>query len=170
MKYYLIMKTPVGELTLFASDTGVASLLWENFDTKKIIKRYNSEMVEHDILLQAKSELKKYFAGNLKNFKIPLDLEGTPFQLKVWQELKKIPYGKTMSYKELATKVGNPNASRAVGGANGKNPVGVIIPCHRVIGASGKLTGFAGGVVVKSKLLKIEKKYITLSNDSRESE
>jgi methylated-DNA-[protein]-cysteine S-methyltransferase len=100
--------------------------------------------------------LKEYFAGTKKEFDVPLDIEGTEFQKKVWEELKKIPYGKTISYKTLAEKLGDVKSIRAVGKANGQNPIAIIIPCHRVIGADGSLIGYAGGLLIKEKLLHLE--------------
>ena len=102
------------------------------------------------------NQLKEYFAGTRKEFDVPLDAEGTEFQKKVWEELKKIPYGKTISYKTLAEKLGDVKSIRAVGKANGQNPIAIIIPCHRVIGADGSLIGYAGGLAIKEKLLHIE--------------
>lgn len=101
-------------------------------------------------------QLKSYFRGDLKRFDVPLKLEGTDFQRAAWKELRKIPYGKTITYGEQARRIGNPKASRAIGGANGANPVAIIVPCHRVIGSNGKLTGFGGGLGVKDKLLALE--------------
>ena len=106
-----------------------------------------------DILYQ----LKEYFAGRLQNFKVKMHLEGTDFQLRVWQELQQIPYGKTASYGQIAKQIGNPKACRAVGGANNKNPIPIIIPCHRIIGNDGSLTGFGGGLELKKDLLRLEK-------------
>jgi len=102
------------------------------------------------------NQLKEYFAGTRKEFNIPLDIEGTDFQQKVWNELQKIPYGKTISYKSLSEKLGDVKAIRAVGKANGQNPIPIIIPCHRVIGANGTLVGYAGGLAIKEKLLHLE--------------
>jgi len=102
------------------------------------------------------NQLKEYFAGTKKKFDVPLDVIGTEFQKKVWQELQKIPYGKTISYKTLSEKLGDVKAIRAVGTANGKNPIAIIIPCHRVIGADGKLIGYASGLDIKEKLLHLE--------------
>ena len=107
-------------------------------------------------------QLQAYFAGELENFDLPLGPEGTPFQQKVWNELCRIPYGETISYGELAKRIGNPNASRAVGLANGSNPIPIVIPCHRVIGSNGKLTGYGGGLPIKEKLLAVEKKQLRL--------
>lgn len=101
-------------------------------------------------------QLREYSAGKRKEFTLPLTLEGTPFQIKVWQELLKIPYGKTKSYQEIALAVNNPKASRAIGMANNRNRIMIVVPCHRVIGSNGKLVGYAGGLEMKEKLLKIE--------------
>ena len=101
--------------------------------------------------------MREYFAGRRKSFNLRLAPEGTPFQLQVWEQLQAIPYGRTISYGELACRIGNPSASRAVGLANGSNPIAIVIPCHRVIGANGKLTGFGGGLDVKEKLLALER-------------
>ncbi|MBA4018079.1 MAG: cysteine methyltransferase [Pirellula sp.] len=100
-----------------------------------------------------RSQLDEYFAGRRQTFDVPIKLAGTPFQLRVWQQLAEIPFGRTISYAELARRVGNPTASRAVGNANGRNPISIIIPCHRVVGVDGKLTGYAGGVAKKQRLL-----------------
>jgi len=108
------------------------------------------------------SQLKAYFAGELEEFDLALAPAGTPFQLKVWKDLCKIPFGETISYGELARRIGNPNASRAVGLANGSNPIPIIIPCHRVIGSNGKLTGYGGGLPIKEKLLALERKQLRL--------
>jgi len=105
---------------------------------------------------QAANELHAYFAGNLRVFSVPLDMQGTEFQLSVWNHLLKIPYGETRSYAQVAEAVGRPKAVRAVGAANGSNPVAIIVPCHRVIGSSGKLTGYGGGLPLKKRLLELE--------------
>ncbi len=120
---------------------------------------------EHPILMTAEIQLKEYFMGQRTSFDIPLEPEGTEFQKRVWQELSKIPYGQTISYGEQARRLGRPKAARAVGAANGKNPIGIIVPCHRVLGASGALTGFAGGIETKKQLLAIED--IKVQNYSR---
>jgi methylated-DNA-[protein]-cysteine S-methyltransferase len=111
---------------------------------------------------QAIRQLKEYFAGKRVDFDLPLAPEGTEFQRTVWQRLQEIPYGETISYGELAKRVGNPKASRAVGAANGQNPIPIVIPCHRVIGANGKLTGFGGGLPTKEALLALEAKQLVL--------
>ena len=107
-------------------------------------------------------QLRAYFAGELETFDLPLSPQGTPFQQKVWAELCKIPYGETISYGQLAQRIGNPNASRAVGLANGSNPIPIIIPCHRVIGSNGKLTGYGGGLPIKEKLIALEHRQLRL--------
>lgn len=116
----------------------------------------NAEKFETPLIKKTYKELSEYFNGKRKNFDIPIKLAGTAFQLKVWNELKQIPYGKTASYKDIAIKIGREKAYRAVGMANNKNPVAIIIPCHRVIGSNKSLTGYAGGLDIKEKLLKIE--------------
>jgi len=108
-------------------------------------------------LQNAVNQLKAYFAGDLREFNLPLKLAGTPFQLSVWKALQDIPYGQTMSYGELARRVGTPKGSRAVGLANGSNPIAIVVPCHRVIGANGKLTGYGGGLDNKQTLLALER-------------
>jgi methylated-DNA-[protein]-cysteine S-methyltransferase len=111
----------------------------------------------HSVLMEAERQLRAYFAGDLRRFELPLDLTGTPFQQRVWRELLKIPYGETRSYGQLARDVGAPAAVRAVGAANGANPVPIVVPCHRVIGASGKLVGYGGGLPLKLRLLALER-------------
>ena len=115
------------------------------------------ENKENKIIRQTIKQLDEYFNGKRKKFELPLNPKGTEFQKKVWQQLMKIPYGKTATYKDIATLIGNTNASRAVGNANNKNPIAIIIPCHRVIGSNNKLTGYAGGLDKKEKLLNLEK-------------
>jgi methylated-DNA-[protein]-cysteine S-methyltransferase len=150
------MSSPVGVLTLIASDKGLAAVLWENDDPARVRVKATTANEKHPVLMDAKIQLKDYFAGKRTRFDLPLDMQGTDFQKKVWTQLLKIPFGETRSYGELAKKIGNTNASRAVGAANGKNPLSIVVPCHRVIGASGKLTGFAGGLEAKAHLLGME--------------
>lgn len=107
-------------------------------------------------MTQAANELHDYFAGAKRVFQVPLDLRGTDFQIAVWNELRKIPYGETRSYAQIADAIGKPKAVRAVGAANGSNPIAIIVPCHRVIGAGGKLTGYGGGLPLKKRLLELE--------------
>ena len=155
---YKMMKSPVGELKLIASDKGLAAILWENDDPARVRLNPLQQNNNHPILLKAEQQLKDYFAGKLKSFSIALDFAGTEFQKKVWNALLTIPFGETRSYSQIAKQIGSPKAVRAVGAANGKNPLSIIAPCHRVIGANGKLTGFAGGLEAKACLLGIEAK------------
>lgn len=152
------MPSPVGRLTLVASDTGLAAVLWENDNPKRVPLAIMGEDASHPVLRDAERQLKEYFAGTRTTFDLPLDFHGTKFQKLVWAALLAIPFGQTRSYGEIAQALGNPGASRAVGAANGRNPISIIAPCHRVIGASGKLTGFAGGLEAKARLLALEAK------------
>lgn len=155
---YKTMKSPVGKLKLIASDKGLAAILWENDKPNRVKLKTTSENKNHPILLQAECQLNEYFEGKRTNFSLALNLVGTDFQRKVWQALLTIPFGETRSYGQLAKQIGNAKGSRAVGAANGKNPISIIVPCHRVIGASGKLTGFAGGLKTKADLLNLEER------------
>jgi methylated-DNA-[protein]-cysteine S-methyltransferase len=154
---YKTIKSPVGLLKLIASDKGLAAILWENDNPKRVRLNPLSEDKNHPVLLETERQLNNYFAGNLKEFSLKLDAEGTDFQKNVWEALRTIPYGETRSYGQIAKQIGNPKAVRAVGAANGKNPISIVVPCHRVIGSNGKLTGFAGGLETKACLLNIEK-------------
>ena len=154
--YYKTTKSPVGQLKLIATDKGLAAILWENDDPKRVRLTPLTENKTHPVLLATELQLKEYFEGKRTSFSVELDPVGTEFQNKVWRALSEIPFGETRSYGQIAKRVGNANASRAVGAANGKNPISIIVPCHRVIGASGKLTGFAGGLSTKEKLLSLE--------------
>ena len=148
--------SPVGELTLIASAKGLAAILWPNDDPARVRLHPQRDDPENPILLETERQLAAYFAGTLTAFTVPLDFKGTDFQKSVWAELLKIPHGETRSYGEIARKLGRPTASRAVGAANGRNPISIIAPCHRVIGSSGALTGFAGGLDAKRHLLALE--------------
>ena len=150
------MKSPVGELKLIARDEGLAAILWENDDPKRVRLNPVAEDKNHPLLLEAEQQLKDYFAGRLKKFSLKLHFAGTEFQKKVWKALLTIPFGETRSYGQIAKQIGSPKAVRAVGAANGKNPISIVAPCHRVIGSNGKLTGFAGGLEAKACLLKLE--------------
>ena len=151
------MPSPVGRLTLVASDAGLAAVLWENDNPKRVPLAIAGEDASHPVLREAQRQLKEYFAGTRTSFDLPLDFQGTDFQKRVWAALLTIPFGETRSYGEIAQALGNPGASRAVGAANGRNPISIIAPCHRVIGSTGKLTGFAGGLAAKARLLGLEK-------------
>lgn len=155
---FMEMASPVGTLKLVANDTALVAVLWENENPKRIRLAELIEQVNHPILLATQKQLTEYFAGTRQQFDLPLDFEGTEFQKKVWQALLTIPFGETRSYRDIAEQVGNVKAVRAVGAANGKNPISIIAPCHRVVGANGKLVGFAGGLENKEILLNIESK------------
>ncbi len=155
---YKTMKSPVGELKLVASDKGLAAILWENHKPRRVRLTPIAEDENHPVLLEAERQLKDYFSGKRKSFTVKLDFKGTEFQKKVWAALLTIPFGETRSYGEVAKQIQNPKAVRAVGGANGKNPIPIIAPCHRVIGSTGKLTGFGGGLEAKARLLALEGK------------
>jgi len=149
--------SPVGELTLVASDKGLVAILWENDSPDRVKLGTTQEDAAHPVLVAAEAQLREYFAGTRTRFGLPLDFRGTDFQKSVWAELLAIPFGETRSYGEIAMKLGRPKASRAVGAANGRNPISIVAPCHRVIGSTGKLTGFAGGLAAKEYLLELER-------------
>lgn len=153
---YKMIHSPVGKLKLVASDQGLVAILWQNDKPSRVRLNELVENAKHPILLDTERQLGEYFAGKRKNFSVPLDMRGTPFQKNVWHALLAIPFGETRSYGQLAKQLGNPQAMRAVGAANGRNPISIIVPCHRVIGSSGKLTGFAGGIETKAHLLSLE--------------
>lgn len=156
MPYVKKLQSPVGELQLVANDEHLIAILWENDDPLRIRLGPLEEKQNHPVLREAARQLKDYFAGKRKAFALPLDFDGTDFQKKVWQALLTIPFGQTRTYAQIASQIGNPAAVRAVGAANGKNPISIVAPCHRVIGSNGKLTGFAGGLKAKSFLLDLE--------------
>lgn len=154
---YKTMHSPVGQLKLIASSQGLAGILWENDKTWRV-PHLNSavEDNDHPVLCETEKQLTEYFAGTRRKFTLPLDFTGTDFNKKVWQALLTIGYGETRTYGQIAKQVGSPLQARAVGAANAKNPISIIAPCHRVIGANGKLTGFAGGLKTKAFLLNLE--------------
>lgn len=152
--YYHYYDSPIGKL-LLAGDGSSLSLL--GFPSGSMARRHEKDWIEDASRFKTViRQLDEYFAGDRQDFQLELAPEGTQFQQQVWSALQEIPYGETWSYGELAKRIGKPKASRAVGAANGINPIPVIIPCHRVIGANGKLTGFGGGLETKSFLLKLE--------------
>jgi len=153
---YKMMTSPVGRLKLVASDVGLAAILWENDNPRRVPLNLVAEVPLHPVLLAAEQQLREYFAGERREFSIPLDFGGTEFQNQVWRALLAIPFGETRTYSEIARQIGKPAAVRAVGAANGRNPISIIAPCHRVIGATGRLTGFAGGLEAKAHLLALE--------------
>lgn len=158
--FYSYCESPIGKLLLVASERGLRQIWFEGKAHKAAL---GADSRENSIALRdTVRQLRAYFAGELETFELNLVPEGTAFQQKVWSELLQIPYGETISYGELARRIGNPNASRAVGLANGSNPIPIIIPCHRVIGSAGKLTGYGGGLAIKEKLLALEKRQLRL--------
>ena len=154
--YYTTTQSPVGHLKLIATDKGLAAILWENDDPKRVRLAPLEEKKNHPVLVETERQLKEYFDGKRTSFSVNLDPVGTKFQTQVWQALSEIPFGETRNYGEIAKRIGRPSAARAVGAANGRNPISIIVPCHRVIGASGQLTGFAGGLETKELLLTLE--------------
>jgi methylated-DNA-[protein]-cysteine S-methyltransferase len=154
---YKWISSPVGRLKLVAGARGLVAILWENDDPGRVRLDGLVEGRDHPVLVHAEAELDGYFAGRRRTFSVPLDFRGTAFQKRVWTALLGIPFGETRSYGQLAAQLGAPSAARAVGAANGKNPISIIAPCHRVVGAQGQLTGFAGGLAAKAFLLKLER-------------
>ncbi len=153
---YTLMPSPVGQLTLVARAGKLAAILWETERANRVRLGDLIETGDNPVLLETERQLTEYFAGTRNHFELELDFVGTDFQTQVWQALLTIPFGETRSYSQIASQIGNPTAVRAVGAANGRNPISIIAPCHRVIGASGTLTGFAGGLEAKQYLLTLE--------------
>jgi methylated-DNA-[protein]-cysteine S-methyltransferase len=153
---FKMVDSPIGRLKLVASDEGLAGILWENDRPRRVRLDIEAEDTKHPVLIETERQLREYFAGQRHEFALKLDLAGTDFQRKVWNALLTIPFGETRSYGQIARQIGHPTAVRAVGAANGRNPVSIIAPCHRVIGSTGKLTGFAGGIDAKAHLLAFE--------------
>lgn len=149
--YYFGLETPIGLITLVEEGDAVTQLHFGNFFYG------TAEHKETPLLQEAARQLTAYFQGQLRDFSLPLQPQGTTFQRSVWEQLQRIPYGQTRSYGDIARACGNPKASRAVGMANNRNPISIIIPCHRVIGADGKLVGYGGGLDIKIRLLELEK-------------
>lgn len=158
MQYnYSKIDSPVGLLHLVSNSKKIIALIFnKNWNDSR--KKITVELInkKDDVIYEAEKQLKEYFAGQRKKFDIPVELAGTEFQKQAWQCLQQIPFGKTMTYGEQAAKMKNAKAVRAVGGANGRNQICIIIPCHRVIGQNGSLTGFSGGLKIKKQLLKFE--------------
>ena len=161
---FLTMPSPVGELTLAANERGLTALYFERYAHGPAAAERAGWIADDGrnpasgVLASAREQLTAYFAGQLTRFEVPLAPEGSPFQQRVWEELRRIPFGARSSYGELARRLGNPNAARAVGAANGRNPISIVVPCHRVVGADGSLTGFGGGVERKRWLLEHEQR------------
>jgi methylated-DNA-[protein]-cysteine S-methyltransferase len=157
---YTQIDSPIGPLLLAADDSGLRQIHFIN--GRHPAKPDPAWLKDPTQLKETINQLHAYFAGDLEEFTLPLAPEGTKFQLEVWRQLTTIPYGQTISYGELARRIHNPNASRAVGLANGSNPIPIVIPCHRVIGSNGKLTGYGGGLPIKEKLLALEQRQLRL--------
>jgi len=152
-RIYITMDSPLGIITLTGNGEGITALGLPAERAARNVPERGVESTRDLLLLRAKVELTEYFAGTRTAFTVPLDPEGTPFQKRVWDALCTIPFGETRSYRDIADFIGQPTATRAVGLANGRNPIGIIVPCHRVIGRDGSLTGYAGGLAAKSWLL-----------------
>lgn len=150
MRYGLVIESPVGLMTLQSDGEYLTELSFGNRGT---------DLASCPVLEETARQIAEYFAGVRREFSVPIRPEGTEFQRSVWSSLRSIPYGETVSYGEIAAKIGQPKACRAVGGANNRNPIAIIVPCHRVVGANGSLTGYAGGITVKEYLLGLERKY-----------
>jgi len=153
---YKTIQSPVGQLILVAREAKLAAILWENERLNRVRLGPLEEDIHHPVLKETEHQLMEYFAGQRSRFELELDFAGTDFQVRVWQALLTIPFGETRSYRDIAIQIGQPTAVRAVGAANGRNPISIIAPCHRVIGTSGSLTGFAGGLAAKQFLLSLE--------------
>jgi methylated-DNA-[protein]-cysteine S-methyltransferase len=151
------LDSPIGVLTLVSSDVGLTHVLFEGREPADVGLPADLPEVDDDPALEAAaSQLTEYFAGERREFDVPIDLRGTDFQNDAWRALATVPYGETRSYGEQADAIGRPGAFRAVGAANGRNPIPVILPCHRIVGSDGSLTGFAGGLDTKRRLLDLE--------------
>lgn len=156
--YYDIIESPIGPILLAGNKEGLKHLIFIKGEKKMEIPE---DWIENkEFFREAARQLEDYFSGKLQSFNLELDPEGTDFQKSVWKALCEIPYGETRTYKEIAVSIGKPKAYRAVGLANNRNPIAIIVPCHRVIGADGKLTGYASGLDVKEFLLKLEEKKV----------
>jgi methylated-DNA-[protein]-cysteine S-methyltransferase len=163
---YKLMDSPVGQLKLVANGERLAAILWEHDKPNRVRLGEMIEANDRPVLIETERQLNEYFAGERNAFDLPLAFQGTDFQKQVWAALLTIPFGQTRSYSEIAAQIGNVNAVRAVGAANGRNPISIVAPCHRVIGASGELTGFAGGLVNKMFLLSLEAGQTSLEEEA----
>jgi methylated-DNA-[protein]-cysteine S-methyltransferase len=153
---YKVIDSPLGKLTLVGREARLAAILWENDKPARVPLGAMQEDEASPVLQETERQLAQYFAGERKEFDLELDFSGTDFQKRVWQALLTIPFGETRSYSDIASQLGDVKAVRAVGAANGRNPISIVAPCHRVISASGELTGFAGGLKAKELLLILE--------------
>lgn len=153
-----VIDSPVGALTIVASHDGVRAILWPDVDPESVRLADTTDRPSHPVIAATVEQLTEYFAGERFEFDVPLDAVGTEFQRSAWVSLRTIPYGTTISYGEQAEQMGDRRKARAVGAANGRNPISIVVPCHRVVGANGALTGFAGGVDTKAWLLAHEQR------------
>jgi len=153
MKYYIKYLSPVADLYLVEERGQIVEISFHSLDSQEEMQEKKTEILE-----EAVRQLEEYFAGRLQQFDLPLSPQGTEFQKRVWKALLTIPYGETRSYGDIAKQIGSEKAVRAVGGANHVNPISIVIPCHRVIGKNGSLTGYGGGLEIKEKLLSLERK------------
>jgi methylated-DNA-[protein]-cysteine S-methyltransferase len=151
--FYKEIESPVGKLKLVATADALVAVLWQREERNRVKLDAATLDSQQPILLETERQLSEYFSGGRTEFDLPLQPDGSEFQKKVWRALREIPFGETRSYIELATALGSSKAARAVGAANSKNPLSIIVPCHRVVGADGSLTGFAGGIETKAALL-----------------
>jgi methylated-DNA-[protein]-cysteine S-methyltransferase len=157
--FYKEIESPVGKLKLVASSNALVAVLWEREQLNRVKLDTATLDPQHPILLETERQLAEYFSGKRIDFDLPLQPDGSEFQKKVWRALREIPFGQTRSYRDLAKAVGSSRAARAVGAANSKNPLSIVVPCHRVVGANGSLTGFAGGLATKAALLALETRF-----------
>jgi methylated-DNA-[protein]-cysteine S-methyltransferase len=161
-------KAPFGVLTVVGSDLGIRYVMFSNGAHPKPLERLHVSDTEiHDSVNDAITQLEEYFTGSRRDFELPLDLQGTEFQVAAWNALAEVPYGHTATYGQQATSIGRPKAVRAIGGANGRNPVAIVLPCHRIVGADGSLTGFGGGIEVKKWLLDHEQNMLHSTTGNR---
>lgn len=156
--FFKRMESPTGALTLIASEKGLRAVLW-NYNPDRSSIDAGVEAPHHPLLLEAEKQLNEYFTKKRKTFELELDFVGSDFQIQVWKAMLTIPFGETRTYGDIARQIGNPDSVRAVGGAANKNPIPIITPCHRVVGANGKLVGFGGGLENKALLLELEAPY-----------
>ncbi len=156
-----VVDSPVGALTIVASDDGLRAILWPDDDPSRVRLAETTEDPSHPVIAATVGQLIEYFVGERTDFDVPLDPVGTDFQRAAWVALCSIPYGTTLSYGEQAERMGDRRKARAVGAANGRNPISIIVPCHRVVGANGALTGFAGGTDTKAWLLEHERRRVS---------
>jgi methylated-DNA-[protein]-cysteine S-methyltransferase len=155
-----VIDSPVGALTIVASNDGLRAILWPDDDPARVRLDATTSHPDHPVIVTAAVQLNEYFDGERTDFDVPLDAVGTEFQRAAWEALRSIPFGTTVSYGEQAERMGDRRKARAVGAANGRNPISIVVPCHRVVGANGALTGFAGGTDTKAWLLAHEQSVV----------